>query len=556
MRAEASFNVEQSEETTIVISREGYSVDVTSRVWKLSGFKGNEYLDWGTVDIASTEVLRATQAFFRARIATHSQSDVSNYWQALTRLWAAPSFIVACKENAEIPYEALSQARALLGLDEQYRFHYIRKWYLFCEENGFEAFSAEVAFHLREIIVGGNVKGEAVRSSDPEEGPLTDGERLALEAAIAHGKRTLVLDAQEAFALELCNGFGPNAHPAAMLQEEDRQRLGNEQDGFIEQLAMPRHKKGNPSPRQEFRERRMDPNLAQTADALIAYNERRWPKADYPDVPRPMFWRNTPRKDVDENSPTWKFRYHMRPSDFTSLVTRAVEKLEVISHRTKRPLVLNTRRFRYTFATQLVRLGASRRAVADALDHSDLQNVAVYFDLKDDIVIHLDRAMAFELGILCQNIFPGRVVQSAMVATKDPGRESRIRFYNKETKKNEQVGTCGSFAFCGLTAPIACYTCQNFQPWMDAPHDQALEGLLRERERKKALHLSEKIYSVLDRTIVAIAVVILRIEYMKSNSKDVDTGSLSPDDAHNLLQTLVANKAASEWAASHEMRVG
>ncbi|MFS8980195.1 hypothetical protein PO002_38055 [Cupriavidus necator] len=73
----------------------------------------------------------------------------------------------------------------------------------------------------------------------------------------------------------------------------------------------------------------------------------------------------------------------------------------------------------------------------------------------------------------------------------------------------EAVGGCGKFDFCGLAAPLACYTCSYFHPWLDNIHETLLERLLA--ERKELLALSDlRIASVNDRTIVAVAEVVTR----------------------------------------------
>jgi hypothetical protein len=70
------------------------------------------------------------------------------------------------------------------------------------------------------------------------------------------------------------------------------------------------------------------------------------------------------------------------------------------------------------------------------------------------------------------------------------------------------VGTCGHYGFCGALAPIACYTCRNFQPWLDGPHEDVLNSLMTERERVLQITRDQTIASVNDRTILAVTQVI------------------------------------------------
>jgi hypothetical protein len=62
--------------------------------------------------------------------------------------------------------------------------------------------------------------------------------------------------------------------------------------------------------------------------------------------------------------------------------------------------------------------------------------------------------------------------------------------------------------FCGLTRPVACYTCRNFMPWDDGPHEEVLDGLLRRREAQREKGYSPRIFGIHDRTISAVARVV------------------------------------------------
>ncbi|QQA60855.1 hypothetical protein JC965_24005 [Aeromonas caviae] len=64
--------------------------------------------------------------------------------------------------------------------------------------------------------------------------------------------------------------------------------------------------------------------------------------------------------------------------------------------------------------------------------------------------------------------------------------------------------------FCGANVPIPCYTCMHFQPWLDGPHEAVYQGLLNERERVKEVTGDIEVAAVLDRSILAVADVIMR----------------------------------------------
>lgn len=66
---------------------------------------------------------------------------------------------------------------------------------------------------------------------------------------------------------------------------------------------------------------------------------------------------------------------------------------------------------------------------------------------------------------------------------------------------------CGKFDFCGLAAPLACYTCFYFNPWLDDIHEALLESLIKDRD-ELLQEADPRIASINDRTILAVADVV------------------------------------------------
>jgi integrase len=502
-----------------ILDRGGHQVDVSGSIWRLASPTRPLNLNWDEVIIPNPAVLATIKAYFRNLIQNFSIGEVVGNWYALRLVWSAPSFETACASGGDIPYRVISEVRQALGAHEQYRLHYVRKWYNWCCDQGFDSFSAEVAFEINQLVIGGNQKGEAVQSADPEDGPLIDLEIVALNNALRASKLTGSLSLAERCLLWLCIALGSNASPLALLREEDLEKVDAEGvEGVIYQLRVPRHKKRDATPRAQFKTRKLNSQIGEAVEALIAQNRADAPGDD--GYGRPLFRRQGPRTDLPANGPLSEYRHHLVANDVTRLVGEAVRKLGVLSPRTGCPLNVTVRRLRYTFATRLVREGASQRVVAEALDHTDLQNVRVYFDLKSDIVERLDAAMALELGPLSQ-AFLGHIVRSEEDAVRGDRKSGRIYHADRTSHSLEALGTCGSFSFCGLTAPLACYTCVKFQPWMDAPHDKALGGLLAERQRRLDEGRDARMVTLLDNTILAVADVIKRIEGVRRSQPDV-----------------------------------
>lgn len=371
-----------------------------------------------------------------------------------------------------------------------------------------------MALRLADTTFGGGPKGRAILSLDPDEGPLVDTEIVALLNALRAAETTGRLELQERVAVWLCLALGANAAQYVLLREDDLERFDGEVgEGPIYQLNVPRMKKRHVQERGSFKARKLIPELGASLGNLFEQNRIRC--CEYSAGPGqlavaiPLFMRKTADTTALPNV-LREYTASMTANEFTRMVAHAVESLGVMSPRTGRPLRVTSRRFRYTFATRLVREGASQRVVAEALDHTDLQHVQVYFDLKSDIVETLDAAMAMALGPLSQ-AFLGHLVRGEPEAVRGDTKASRIYRHERGEKRLQPIGTCGSFSFCGLTAPTACYTCVKFQPWMEAPHELVLAELLAERERRQASGLDGKMVALFDPTILAVADVVSRV---------------------------------------------
>src|ERR1700737_300867 len=155
-----------------ILDRGGHQVDVSGSIWRLASPTRPLNLNWDEVIIPNPAVLATIKAYFRNLIQNFSIGEVVGNWYALRLVWSAPSFEPACASGGDIPYRVISEVRQALGAHEQYRLHYVRKWYNWCCDQGFDSFSAEVAFEINQLVIGGNQKGEAVQSADPEDGPL------------------------------------------------------------------------------------------------------------------------------------------------------------------------------------------------------------------------------------------------------------------------------------------------------------------------------------------------------------------------------------------------
>lgn len=507
-----------TDERTYVVGRNGEEINVSGRVWLVPHPIKSVRIDLSEIEGAAPEIQQAAARYIKYLIEHYSSSELKNNWGMLKLICAQASVRSIDVSQHDVPASLLNELKSHLPEHRHYELHYCRKWYNWCCDQAILGFSPEVAFDMNGREFGGNSKGEAVLSADPNEGPLSDLEVAALTSALRAARSQGTLSLTEATALWLCLALGSNAGPLSTLRECDLKILQPEdKDALVYILNMPRHKKrGDAHPRAQFKPRRLNSEIGSLVEALIKENQRVAPIANTNNDGRPLFRRASSRRDLPDHGQLAQYRFHYSGWSINSIVHTAAQKLGVISHRSGESLRLSVRRLRYTFATRLVREGASQRVVAELLDHSDLQSVGVYFDVKSDIVRRLDAATAMTLGPLSQ-AFMGILIASEKDATRAGDRASRVQLADRKSKTVKPVGNCGNFSFCSLIAPLACYTCIFFQPWVDGPHQQAMDGLIAERKRRMDAGVDPRMVTIFDTTILAIADVIARIRVLRDD---------------------------------------
>ena len=211
-------------------------------------------------------------------------------------------------------------------------------------------------------------------------------------------------------------------------------------------------------------------------------------------------------------------------------IQRTVKYVTQISgalDRTGNPLHVSPRRLRYTKGTDAARAGYGSIVIAELLDHSNTSCVDIYTKISAEHAGPINRAMAMAMAPLVK-LFRGEVVmrEEDAVGGAVP-TESRILFNGIGT------ATCGQKAKCALSKfPRPCYTCNHFQPWLDGPHEEVLDGLLREREERRLILQDDLMIGVDDQTIFAVVNVIEKCKEMRrsTESRQYNNRLISPSN--------------------------
>lgn len=369
----------------------------------------------------------------------------------------------------------------------------LRRWKLL----GLPGVDGAVAV-LEDMRIGGGRKGQAVMTRCPLAGPFTTIELENIQFAIDLAFSENRLDESVVFFAWLLLALGQRPYQYAALKVCDLVRTTNKDGIESFQLKVPRAKQKE-NPRTSFSIRALIPQIGRP---LWEYAERTRSRFNslIPDPNQaPLF----PQKERAKMPPG--FEYHYTAPTLGQTFKLAVEGLQIISERTGEPMVINSRRFRRTFATRLAQEGCSELIIAELLDHSDTQNVQIYVQAVPEIAARIDRSIAMNMAPLAQ-AFKGTLIEDESKATRSLDPSSRIRDLRID-RSGDPLGSCGKYSFCGQWAPISCYTCTSFEPWLDAPHEAVFIYLLNQRDNSTQKN-SMRYSSINDRTILAVAEVI------------------------------------------------
>lgn len=375
----------------------------------------------------------------------------------------------------------------------------------------------EVVSMLDSWRLAGREKGLAVKTLDPRGGPLSDFEHSAFNEGLTFSYEAGEIDLYELCVCLIISTTGRRPIQLTHLKCGDLVDVVGS-DGVINYfLHIPRAKQHGSSFRDEFKTYQLTREMY---DLLNSHREKLWRDVDLMGYRLsqdhmkllPLFpaKRSLPR--YGSTAELMKVlpgeRLHVVVGVFTQVMKRAVESLGIVSDRTGDLLEVFARRFRYSLGTRAAREGVSKFVIAELLDHSDTQHVDTYTLNVPEHLKKIDEALGFQLAVYAQ-AFTGNLVDTELDALRGSDPASRIKH------KRSGVGTCGNFSYCGMNVPRPCYTCVNFQPWLDGPHDELYFELLDERERIMSETGDLTMAAILDRTIVAVAQVIMRCSERK-----------------------------------------
>lgn len=476
----------------LVQTTNGAVFDPRSDDWSIATFaRGMSHLRFSELEAVTHNFVDKLKLGLIRYATTASESHLRNIWDCFMFFYRT-ELSSSEKPIDTIELHHLISYKGKLELTTEWKLAPVRILFVEMESLGYGVCSHDALHFLRNATIKGNIKGTSIRTRDPKAGAFSDSELLSIQSALNDAYASGEIDLSTYAMAWLFLAYGARPIQIAALKEKDLAVSTDANGTKFYALRMPRAKQHGEETRESFKTRYCSKKIGGLLELLIRENSALKTHAMIADGEWPLFI-----SDSEGDLP--RLLYHMSSQDIGRQLRTA------LGHITG--LKTNAKRFRITLAQRAVDDGKDKYTVAELLDHSDTQNVGVYFEASPVMVERLDRHLAMELAPLAQ-AFAGVLVLAEAGARRGDDPASRI--YDKTLRNNvdRPLGTCGQMSFCGLHAPFACYTCRHFQPWIDAPHEEFLRALIEDRDRMVAEGYSPKIYNIKNRTVLAVAEVI------------------------------------------------
>ena len=496
----------------ILVSKDGYSFDRNSNLWILN--KDVTISFQAEILALDEKVLRSfrfTLARYAEELSSHHTRNMYFHFQRLIR----------DTNCTELDVNTLLNWKVSLGKDLEWYLGALKGFLISWFDYGQYGVTADVVELLESLRLSGNDKGVAVANRCPYSGAFTENEVLAIMGELIELWKVEEITFPCYAYISLIQATARRTIQLRQLKACDL--LKQSKHGVVEYyLDIPRAKQRNIGFRGAFKKLSITEDLYLILLNLIAFqkhkvestfsiklNERQGqliPLFVDMDMCEAL---HTQLQSID-NSPFESDILHLSGTDIRHFYIKNFSvKQKAISERTGDIIHITPRRFRHTRGTNLGRKGIGANIIAEALDHSDSQNVKVYAENTAETVQFIDKAIGSQLAPFA-NAFLGRIIENLDEGERGDDNTAKI-----PNEKNEAIGACGTNDFC-VNGFESCYVCRKFRPLLDAPHEDVLESLYKEKEEKLKKTGSIQFASTKDRLILAVEQVVQQCNEIKS----------------------------------------
>lgn len=477
------------------ITKNGYAFDPNLDIWFFNDITNTHRFIFSELHIQH-DILFGLKRTFMWYLENYSQRHSINMF---TRLKHLLNYLYKLSKNEIDEINSTNLINYKSTLDKHHEWYlgtlsgFLKKWY----EMGFAGVSRDAYKYLDEIKLKGNQKGKAVLTMSPHDGPFTDLELESIQSAINNRYANNEIAESDYLLIWLLMIYGSRPVQFALLKVSDIQILKKQDDSSEYIIRIPRAK-NRKKHRLEFKERIIPPEIGKI---LYEYSERIKERFKVVlDNPQ-----DAPLFPSYEQERSGQLAFHQSSENLRTVIQKVIAKFNLVSERTEGNLHITPTRFRRTIGTRAASEGHGELIIAEILDHTDTQNAGVYVQCTPEIIARIDKAVAIYMAPLAQ-AFAGVLIADKSTAKRFDDSTGDI-IDPRSDISCKPIGKCGSYGFCGLLSPLACYTCSSFQAWTDGAHEKLLVRLLQERENLLKI-TDHRIASINDKTILAVAQVV------------------------------------------------
>lgn len=501
------------------ISKMGYEFDSSLDIWELDG---SRVLNLGRI----RDIDGSTQDGFRKALCRYAEELSA---ETCNLMFSNFNMYFDFTGYRSISVAGLTKWRASLTDETEHRLGALKAFLIAWNEWRYPGIDDDVVQYLNELTLKGMIKGKAVRSADVYSGPLTLNEQGAILDWASNAFNINSINLTEyAYFLTLIFTGRRSVQIRSLRAVDIVYREDSKGHDYV--IRFPRVKQTGVGFRKAFRSIAINEDLYLVLENQAERSKLQVERILGKKLPLeirqqiPIFLeedRVNSLRDIDNlifclnKIPDF---LHMTRSQSMILLRNMSVSCTARSERTGEFINFTSRRFRYTKGTNLARRGVTGVALAEALDHSDTQNIDVYTGNTEEMAQQIDAIMSPILAPLAQ-AFAGKLIASERDALRANDPHSRVK-----NDSANAIGSCGTFTFCA-SGYRACYTCTYFQAWLDAPHEEVLNEILSERARQADAGVSKEVIGSTDRLLLAVQQVVLMCEREKlKNRREVSIG--------------------------------
>lgn len=395
------------------------------------------------------------KAWIAYAVKIYANESIHNHFKQLRLIDVSGSF-----QNEDDLAECIdSQIRAYMQSDKSAREKSgLRIAYGWFVEEGLPYFDEDFFdLYLDTLKFGADEgKGKDVLMEIPNRGPLTLREqRLFREKmSIINPDELSIIELQGMVALKLGQTLG--ARDIQVIRLKFSHVIKG--DNGVPFILLPRAKQRGHKNNNQQKKRLITNSLF---DLIMRLNERYREALQHPiDGKWPLLCTLKPRSGKPTRERLTTVRFNTRRFAFESNMDLGFK--------------VTNRRLRKTFCTQLIAKGTPLKVVAELMDHSDLQQLEVYYRHTHHIAKKLDEVLNSEASEIL-DAFKGKII-----SPKEASQSGQQIFAPSKEQTLHLIGSCGSATPCSLNPPLSCYGCASLEAFEDADHKSVVEGLVAE----------------------------------------------------------------------------